>query len=350
MKKSLYFLLATIILTAGCRTQETQLQADIEIPVGVTEVTLSSIEDVISTTGIVYPKGVIELRSRIAATYYLEKNPRTGRQWQLGDRVMPGEVIARFEDREFVNSVRLESQELSLELAENELQKQEALFEIGGVTPREINNARVSFINAKYSLENARLQMERMRVTSTIEGVIVDLPYYTPGTQIESGSSIVKIMDYKTMYMDVNIPEKYLTIITPGQPARLTNYNVPNDTIPGQVSQTSPAIDADSRTFKGIITADNYNLQLRPGMFVKADIVVNRQDSVIVIQKDIILSRQRGKTVFVVDRGMAQERVIRTGLETATHAEVVSGLAKDERLITSGYETLNNRSRVRIVR
>jgi multidrug efflux pump subunit AcrA (membrane-fusion protein) len=85
-------------------------------------------------------------------------------------------------------------------------------------------------------------------------------------------------------------------------------------------------------------------------MFVKADIVVSKKDSVVVIPKEIILSRQRGKTVFVVDRGVAMERVITTGLENNAEVEVLSGLAKDERLVTSGYETLSNRSRVKIIR
>jgi RND family efflux transporter MFP subunit len=192
--------------------------------------------------------------------------------------------------------------------------------------------------------------MERMQIISTIEGVIVDLPYYTPGTQIETNAVIVKIMDYKTMYMDVKIPEKYLGTIVKGQPARLTNYTIPNDTIAAAVTQTSPAIDSESRTFKGIITADNNNYLLRPGMFVKADIVVNRKDSVIVIPKEIILSRQRGKTVYVVTQGRATERVILTGLETNTEVEVLRGLNVDERLITSGYETLGPNTRVQIIR
>lgn len=350
MKKIIYIIPAVLLLIYGCNRQTESSQADVEAPVGVIDVTTKSIEEVISTTGSVYPRGVIELRSRIAATYYLEKNPRTGRQWQMGDMVRTGEVIARFEDREFVNSVRLEAQELNLELAESELQKQESLYEKGGVTLRELKNASVSFINAKYALENARLQMERMRIVPTIDGIIVDLPYYTQGTQIETNSVIVTIMDYRTMYLDVKIPEKYLNTIVSGQPARLTSYTIPNDTIKAAVSQTSPVIDAESRTFKGFISADNNNYQLRPGMFVKADIVVNRKDSVIVIPKDIILSRQRGKTVYVVNQGRANERIIVTGLETATEVEVVRGLNRDERLIISGYETLSQNSRVQIIR
>ncbi|HNY15179.1 MAG TPA: efflux transporter periplasmic adaptor subunit, partial [Bacteroidales bacterium] len=65
---------------------------------------------------------------------------------------------------------------------------------------------------------------------------------------------------------------------------------------------------------------------------------------------NIILSRQRGKTVFTVDRGLAVEKTIETGLENLTEVEVTRGLIKDERLVTSGFETLSNRSKVKIIK
>ena len=115
-------------------------------------------------------------------------------------------------------------------------------------------------------------------------------------------------------------------------------------------SNFSPAINADTRTFKGNISVNNPGLLLRPGMFVKADILVNQKDSVIVIQKSIILSRQRGKTVFVIDRGVANERIIETGLENLKETEVTRGLTKNERIVTSGFETLSNKSKVKIIK
>jgi multidrug efflux pump subunit AcrA (membrane-fusion protein) len=86
-------------------------------------------------------------------------------------------------------------------------------------------------------------------------------------------------------------------------------------------------------------------------MFVKADIVTNHKDTVIVIPKNIILSRQRGKTVFIVEKGgLAVERTIITGLENVTEVEVIRGLAKNERLVTSGFETLSSKSKVKILK
>ncbi|MCK7542092.1 MAG: hypothetical protein MZV63_70035 [Marinilabiliales bacterium] len=46
-------------------------------------------------------------------------------------------------------------------------------------------------------MKTAKLQLEKTRIVAPIDGVIVDLPYYTQGTQIETGLTIVKIMDYQ---------------------------------------------------------------------------------------------------------------------------------------------------------
>ncbi|MGE5421192.1 MAG: efflux RND transporter periplasmic adaptor subunit [Chloroflexota bacterium] len=350
MKKILSIVAVALLAAAGCRNQDQNLNADVEIPVSAEEIKLKSIEEFINTTGTAYPKGDILLKSKIMALYNLGRNPRTGRLWQLGDRIMAGEIIASLDDKEYVNSLKLETNQLNLELSETELKKQESLYEKGGVTLKDLKTAGINYENAKTTLENSKLQMEKTRIVSPIDGVIVDLPYYTQGTQIETGSTIAKVMDYKVMYMEVQLPEKYIGVIKPGQVAKLTNYTIPEDTIIGRITQLSPAIDANSRTFKGNITIENPDLLLRPGMFVKADIVTNHKDSVIVIPKSVILSRQKGKTVFIVDRAVAAERIIETGLENLTEVEVLRGLEKNDRLVTSGFETLSNRSKVKIIK
>lgn len=346
------FLIAAVVLIAftGCRNQDQNLSADIEIPVTVEDIKLKSIEEFINTTGTAIPKGEILLKSRIPAMYFLENNPQTGRAWQLGDRIREGEIIARLEDKEYVNSLKIETNQLNLELSESELKKQESLYEKGGVTLKDLKTAGINFANAKTTVENSRLQLEKTRIVAPIGGVIVDLPYYTQGTQVETGSTIARIMDYKVMYMDVQLPEKYISVIKPGQLVKLTNYTIPDDTITGRIIQLSPAINADTRTFKGNITVNNPDYLLRPGMFVKADIVTDHKDSVIVIPKNIILSRQRGKTVFLYDRGVAMERIIETGLENLTEVEVTRGLTKNERVVTSGFETLSNKSKLKIIK
>ena len=350
MKKSIFIIAVSIITFSGCRNQEQNLNADVEIPVSVENIKLKSIEEFINTTGTAFPKGEILLKSKITASYYLEKNPGTSRFWQLGDKIKAGALIARLEDKEYVNSIKLETNQLNLELTESELKKQESLYEKGGVTLKDLKTASINYENAKSTVESSKLQLDKTRILAPIDGVIVDLPYYTQSTQVETGSTIAKIMDYQIMYMDVQLPEKYFSVIKPGQLVKLTNYTIPQDTIIGNITQLSPAINADTRTFKGNISINNPKYLLRPGMFVKADIVTNHKDSVIVIPKSIILSRQRGKTVFIIDRGVAAERIIETGLENINEVEVTKGLIRNDRIVSSGFETLSNKSKVKIIK
>ncbi len=197
MKKSLLIILVVSIATISCKNQNQIPPADIEIPVSVQKASPRSIEEYVNTSGTAYPAGDIIVKSEITANYFLEKNPRTGKGWQLNDKVTKGDLIARLEDKEYVNSVKLETTELNLELTESELKKQQSLYEKGGVTLNDLTTASINNANAKTAVETAHLQMAKTRILAPIDGVIVDLPYYTQGTRVNTGSNIVEIMNYQ---------------------------------------------------------------------------------------------------------------------------------------------------------
>ena len=89
---------------------------------------------------------------------------------------------------------------------------------------------------------------------------------------------------------------------------------------------------------------------IRPGMFIKTLIKVNQRDDIIVIPKEVIISDQRGKRVFIVKENTAFERIIETGIENEDMIEVVSGLEVNERLVTKGFETLRDKSKVKVLK
>ena len=120
------------------------------------------------------------------------------------------------------------------------------------------------------------------------------------------------------------------------------------DTLHGQVAQVSPVLDTESRMFKVTLSIANDSLAIRPGMFMRVDVVVASKDSTIVIPKDIVIDRGETKHVFVVDKGLALERSLETGLSNRFEIEVLSGLEIEEQLVVEGFETLRNRSKVKV--
>lgn len=349
MKRLIPFIIAVTIL-ASCNNDEKDLNKDISIPVSVEEIKPQSIEKYIETTGTVNPVKEISKKSEITGKYNLLINPKTNKKYALGDYVKEGDEIIRLEDKEYENNIKINSLKLSLEISKQVFEKQQSLFEKGGVTVSELKQAEIDFINSDYNYKDALIRLEKMHVKAPFSGVIVDLPYYTPTVKIDANSLMFKLMDYSKLYLEINLAEKDLAFVKTNQKVKITNYTIPEDTLSGIVSQISPAINADTRSFKAVINIKNSDLLMRPGMFAKGEIIVASADSTIVIPKNVILSKQRGNTVFVVDKGLAQERVVTFGLENPDEVQIISGLEKNDRLVIKGFETLRNRSKVKVIK
>lgn len=349
MNYKILLLTALVVLFTACGEQSQSSQTEIETPVSVQELKKSSISKLINTTGTALATYSVGLNSEMSGFYSLQTNPATGKPYKLGDAVKKGQLIIRLEDKEYENGVALESKKLSLEIAEQEQSKQTALYEKGGVTLSEMRNTEVRVTNARYDLENAALNLEKMSVKAPFDGVIVSLPHNTPQSKVTQGILMAELMAYSSMYMDINLPESAIEYVRSNQPVNITHYTLP-DTLSGVISELSPAISTETRTFKGKILVNNNQLKLRPGMFVKADIVVEKADSAIVIPKQVVISRRNQKYVYVVDRNTAVLRNIKTGLEDEVNIEITEGLTEGDNLIIRGYETLRENSRVKVLK
>jgi len=347
---ALWSLMIPLILVSSCKQPDMEVSTTVEVPVGVIEASTSSIEEFVSTTGSVYPSKEVSLSSEITGEYRLQMNPATGKRYALGDRVKAGAILIKLVDEEYVNDLRVKSLEVDKEISELEYEKQQALYEKGGATLRDLKNAEITLINAEYDTESSRINLAKMSLVAPFSGVISELPYFTEGTRVPTNTEMVTIIDYEKLHLEANLPEKYFRNIERGYKVYVTSYTSTSDTLLGTITQISPSIDAEARTFLSLVEVENNKQILLPGMFVKADLVVNSADEVIVIPKDIIMSRNRNQIVYVVEQGVASERVITTGLQNATSVEVKMGLLKGESIVNSGFETLRDQSRVRILR
>jgi len=348
MKNLTLIIVLAIGLLSSCKDRETTRGADVSVPVRLADIVKKPIFNTLAINGTVSPTGSIELSTEAMGYYLLNKNPRTGATYKMGDVVKKGEKIITLENQEYLLSIRIDAKKLDLENSKQEYEKQQSLFDKGGVTLRELKNAEVSYLNSKYDFENANIQTNKLLIAAPFDGVIVDLPYFTSNVKIPGGTKVLKVMDYATLILNVEFPEKFISTVNLGQEAFITNYNLKDDTLIAVVAEISPAINETTRTFKGVMKVNNPSLKMRPGMFVKAEIVIDKRDSAIVIDRDVIQKRRGGKVVFIVENNTAQEKKVITGIETDTEVEILSGLQAGEKLVTEGFEMLSNRTKVKV--
>ena len=350
-KKIITLYALSVLFMAACNNQPQTGPSDIETPVSVREMKpTGTISRLVNTSGTAQAIFSVDLISEMSGRYNLQNNPRTGRPFKLGDAVRKDELIIRLEDSEYENNIRIESRKLSLEIAEQEQVKQKELQEKGGATGSQVKNAEVQATNARYDLANAMLNLEKMNIKAPFDGVIVNLPHYSNETKIASNQPMVGIMNYSNMFMEINLPESAIGVIQVNQPVQITHYQLPNDTLRGVISELSPAISSETRTFKGRILINNSELKLRPGMFAKADVVIDKAENAIVIPKNVVQSSRNRRFVYVVERNVAVMRILTVGIEDEENVQIIDGLYENDQLIVRGFETLRENSRVKVLR
>lgn len=341
--------LAAVLLTvaAGCQDTPAERVVDLVVPVTVQPVSRGTIESFVSTTGSLRAAKTADILVEVRGDLMYVSLP-SGRRPAEGTRVERGQQIARIESPEYVNSIRLHSRELALQNAQNTLAERQALFDEGLTVQSDVQAAARAVADAEADLADARIQLEKMNVLAPLTGYLANLADTTEQTVVEANTVIGQVVDYGQVLTDLKIPNSQMPVIDFGQEVRVSNYAFRDQAFIGRVSVIDPTLDPTTRTFRVVVAVDNPNLVLRPGMFVKADIVVEQRSDIIVIPKELVLSRQNRSVVFVEEEGRAQQRNIETGLSDDVMVEVLDGLSEGERLITSNFETLRSRTQVRV--
>ncbi|MFA7116570.1 MAG: efflux RND transporter periplasmic adaptor subunit [Bacteroidales bacterium] len=348
--KILIFLTAGTLLFTACNNSQVNDSNDIATVVRVQELVKGDISQFVNSYGSAQPTQSVNIISEISGKYILAVNPETSKKFKLGDKVKKGDKIIQLVSSEYENQIAIDAKKLDYQLAKQKREKMKSLYEKGGVTLNEMRQADVSVTNAKYAYANAQLSIEKMSIKAPFDGYITDLPYYTENVQIATGLLLVQIMNYSKLYLDCQLPESVITEVKRGQKVNITHYTLNKDTLIGHITEMSPAINIKTRTFKTKVIIDNISLRFKPGMFVKADIMIQTVNDAIIIPKDVIIKHHNSKYVYITQKNVAKRKKIFTGVETEDECEIVSGLELGDNLIVGGFETLKDNSKVKIRR
>jgi len=341
-------ILVFLALVVGCSQPGEERSVDLTIPVTVQPVETGTIEAVVTVMGTLRPLKEAELLTEVQGDLYLGEDGDGG-VLTRGVSVAQGQLIARLENEEWVVQARLQSRRLELESARKVLREKEVLLERGLVIELEFETARRDLSEAESNYLDAQIQIAKMRLQAPIAGVITELSDATEGTRIAQGTVLGKIMDYSQVLVDLKIPNSQIQAVGRGRDVRVTNYAYGDRVFNGHITVVDPALDPTTRTFRVVAAVDNPDLLLRPGMFVKAEIVTEASEDVVLVKRQFILMRQNQKVVFVEEGARARMRPVEIGLEDREYVEILGGLDEGERLITSNYETLRSRTRVRVI-
>jgi RND family efflux transporter MFP subunit len=220
-------------------------------------------------------------------------------------------------------------------------------------TAAQVEAARSNLQSAQSQLASAQAKREQdqvlfdyTKITAPFAGTITQR-FANLGTLVQAGTSsstqalpLVRLSEDDLFRLVIPVPESYVRYIHIGDPVSVT---VPalNRTFPGKVARFSVDVKEDTRTMHTEVDVPNPQRVLLPGLYADATITLDRKQNTLAVPLQAVDQSAGMATVDVAAPSNKIEiRTVVLGIQTATDAEVVSGLKEGELIVVSDRSSL----------
>lgn len=328
LKLALWLVIALLIyMSCGSKGQNETAQERISVQVATP--TNTDVEDVLRFIG--------ELRADREAKLEFNLSGRIAQlHYDVGDRVSRGTVMATLHQEEI--RAHLEQARAAYEKAQADLKRVEKLHGEQIASDDRLEATRVGAKQAHASYVMAQEALKNSSVIAPFTGSVAEKngevgEYYNA---MMGGPPVYRLVKVDTVKAIIGVPEAEVPQIKSGQEARISLDTYPGEVFRGQVTRTGLTIDRFSRTMEVEITASNEQGMLKPGMLADIEVVVGSRQGVLSLPLRAIIRDMGLEHVFVVEEGKAMKREIVSGVEHDGKAEIIQGLAGDERVVVEG--------------
>lgn len=225
----------------------------------------------------------------------------------------------------------------------------QVLATLGGSSAQtSLENASISLQNAQLSLQNAQDALDNYTITAPISGTVIE-KNFKAGDTIDNnsltaaGGTLAVLYDMSTLTFEMKIDEKDINKVQVGQEVTITADAVEGVTFSGVVDTVNiNGTTVSGQTNYPVTVVINDPQDLKPGMNVSADIIVERAGTVLCVPVDAVNRGSDKPTVQVAQEGALDEngnvvdpskletREVTLGRNDNDNIEITSGLSEGE--------------------
>jgi membrane fusion protein (multidrug efflux system) len=147
----------------------------------------------------------------------------------------------------------------------------------------------------------------------------------------------------------IYLPEKILPQISKNIKYIASSKLFPEQKYFGVISNIDQRVNRDSRTIRAYAIIDNKNKNLRPGLLLNIDIVLDEIKDTMLIPEESVLTSKDYSYVFVIDEDVAKLKKVNLGITSNGMIQILSGLKSNDKVVTLGHEKLKDGSKIKII-
>jgi len=269
--------------------------------------------------------------------------------FQSGGVAKKGDVLMRLDSS--AEEAQLHTAEADLELAKANLERERDLAARKVVSKQELDTAQSTFGQKQGAVDNMRAFITKKQIRAPFDGML-GIRQVNVGQMINSGQQVVQLTALDRVYVDFALPQQNLPQLAAGYEARVHADSLPGREFKGKVTAINSMVDNVTRNISLQATLDNSAHELRPGMFVKVDVILPEKSKTLVIPGSAVSYAPYGNSVFVIDKKKdpktgkesqsLRQAFVRIGEARGDFVAVTEGLKAGDVVVSTGVFKLRN--------
>jgi membrane fusion protein (multidrug efflux system) len=269
-----------------------------------------------------------------------------------GRAVRQGEVLVELDTRQ--ERAQLAAAEAQRDLARTNFDRMQGLLKDNVISRAEYDSATADDKQTEARVGEIRAAIQRKRITAPFSGIL-GIRQVNVGQYLSSGDPIVGLQSLNPIYVNFDVPQQATAQMRNGRDVRITTGDLAGVEFHGRITAIDSVVNSETRNLQVQATLANPDGQLRPGMFVQAEVVLGSGRPVLALPASAISYAPFGDSVFVVTnlkgpngesyRGVRQQFVKLEGAR-GDQVGVISGVKPGDEVVTSGVFKLRNAAAV----
>jgi len=298
------------------------------------ENTLAAVASVVSAKGVALSNDAPGVVSRL--------------HFDSGQTVKQGDILVELDTS--VERAQLASLRAKRQLAEISTKRSKALATSGAVAQSQVDADESTFKSLTADAEALVAQINRKQIRAPFAGKL-GMRQVNLGQYLAPGTTVTLLEAAKSAFIDFTLPQQDLPKLSVGMPVRALLTGSTTPLAEGEISAIDPSVDPMTRAIKVRASLPGVDDQLRPGMFLRVQVVLPEKSDVVAVPQTAIVHASYGDSVFVGEdkagpdgkpRKVAQQHFVKLGAARGDFVSVLDGLRAEQEVVTAGAFKLRN--------
>ena len=265
---------------------------------------------------------------------------------RVGEQVKKGQILAKIDDALIVKNIA--ELKTRLDLVTVIYNKQKNLWDQKIGTEVAYLQAKNNKEALENSLATAKEQLDNTNIKSPIDGIVDQAD--VKGEMVNMARPAFRVINSTQLKATGELAESYLNTVSAGDEVVVSFPDLKKE-ISSKINFAAKAINPMSRTFKVEVNLSN-NPEFRPNMISVLKIIDYKTSKAITVPMNIIQTDQSGNYLYTAVENAGKltvkKSVVKVGQVYRGTAEIISGLSVGEKIITVGYQDLNEGDLVKL--